>query len=46
MLWIVPASVVMDVSTTISLMAIPKHHLILGIGNIVSIIFSIVRIVI
>jgi hypothetical protein len=46
MLWIVPASVAMGVSTTMTLMAIPKYHLMFEIGDIVDIILGIVGIVI
>jgi hypothetical protein len=46
MLWIVPASVAMGVSTTMTLMAIPKYHLMFEIGDIVGIILGIVGIVI
>lgn len=46
MLWIVPASVAMGVSTTMTLMAIPKYHLMFEIGDIVGTILGIVGIVI
>jgi hypothetical protein len=41
MLWIVPASVAMGVSTTMTLMAIPKYPLMFEIGDIVGILSSV-----